>query len=250
MAISTARAFFCPIFAFVDIPSERTLPLVMPSLGRELFYPANVLSLLRLVLAPVVVWTLTLPPPKGIWLAIVLFLVAAISDWLDGWLARKLNQVTRLGVALDPIADKVFAGVIVIGLLIYRDLPWWFVVVVIGRDLVILIAAGLVVKDRPVTLPANLAGKYAFGFIAGVLFCYVIDFRFGIQLLMPISLGLIALSLYSYTRVWLDVRAGQDQGMSRPTPRGARWRIAGMAVLTVILVIGMLIEYGVITTPF
>jgi CDP-diacylglycerol--glycerol-3-phosphate 3-phosphatidyltransferase len=145
----------------------------------------------------------------------VLFIVAAISDGLDGYLARRRNQVSPLGIALDPIADKIFAGVIVILLILYRDLPIWLAAVIVGRDLVILGAAAILLRGRTVSLPSNLIGKYAFTAIAFLLGSYVIRFQFGIWLFTILTLVMIALSLVAYAGVFIEVRAGR-------TPRPLR----------------------------
>lgn len=110
---------------------------------------ANSITILRILLIPVFVMFVVYygasvargEPQEWIrWSAIVVFLIASVSDAFDGWLARRLNQVSRLGAALDPIADKglLLSAIIALSLSPWEDsLPLWFPILVIARDLVI-----------------------------------------------------------------------------------------------------------------
>lgn len=97
--------------------------------------PPNLLSLLRLVLTPVVAWLIL----RG-WYptAFAVFWVAGVTDLLDGYLARRFNWGTRLGGYLDPVADKVLLAVVFVALGATGALPGFLVVLVIGRDVLIL----------------------------------------------------------------------------------------------------------------
>ena len=99
--------------------------------------PANVptaLTLLRLVLAPLIAWLL-LQRHEAI--ALVLFVFAAVSDFVDGALARRWNQQTRFGACADPLADKATGVLAVVTLSVQGSLPLWFAVAVVVRDVVI-----------------------------------------------------------------------------------------------------------------
>lgn len=103
------------------------------------------------------------PEPVWIWTAFVLFLVAAVSDFLDGWLARRMGLVSAFGRVFDPFADKVLiAGTLV--LLLKFDaatavMPAWFVVVVIAREFLVTAVRGMVeAAGRP--FPADQLGKW------------------------------------------------------------------------------------------
>jgi cardiolipin synthase len=94
----------------------------------------NTLTVLRLVLAPVIAWLLWRRHDA---LALSLFLFAALSDFVDGMLARRWQQRSRFGAVADPLADKT-TGVLVVVLLTLQDsLPLWFAAAVVARDLVI-----------------------------------------------------------------------------------------------------------------
>jgi len=106
----------------------------MSQVDRVLTIP-NALSVLRLAGVPLFLWLLLGPELDG-W-AIVVLAVSGFTDWLDGKLARWLDQASRLGALLDPLADRlyVFATLLAFGL---RDIvPWWVIAVLVGRDVVL-----------------------------------------------------------------------------------------------------------------
>jgi len=99
-------------------------------------------------------------------LAVMLFVVAAISDFLDGWVARRLDQTSDLGRALDPIADKIFVAGVALALLVGEYVPIWFVAPVLVRD-VLRLAGGLYVRQRTGTLlESSWTGKWTVGAIS------------------------------------------------------------------------------------
>jgi CDP-diacylglycerol--glycerol-3-phosphate 3-phosphatidyltransferase len=121
---------------------------------------ANAVTMARIALVPFfavallvdggdsVTWRLT---------ALAIFLVAAITDRLDGYLARRDNLVTDLGKLLDPIADKLLIGAGLIGLSILGELPWWVTVVILARELGITAMRFMVL--RYAVMPASRGGK-------------------------------------------------------------------------------------------
>ena len=118
----------------------------------------NVLSFLRLALVPVFLWLII--DGYDAW-ALLVLAVSSLTDFLDGWIARRFNQITRLGQLLDPAADRLYIFAALIGLA-WRDLvPWWIVVVVVGRD-VCLLGLGVVLANHGFgPLPVHLLGKVA-----------------------------------------------------------------------------------------
>lgn len=187
---------------------------------RLLTWP-NFFSVLRVLLLPGVAIGLARNDHTGIIICASIFALAGISDFLDGFLARRLNQVSPLGIALDPIADKIFAGVVVILLIIHRDFPLWLAFIIVGRDLLIVGAGALLLRGRKITLPSNLVGKYTFGILAFLLGSYVIRFPFGITLTTTATLIMIAWSLISYAQVFIAVKAKKD--IPKESPRWQLW---------------------------
>jgi len=119
----------------------------------------NVLSALRLLGVPLFLWLILVPQADG-W-AVALLVVAGFTDWLDGYLARKWNQITRVGQLLDPVADRLYILATLIGLLLRGIVPAWLVVLLISRDLILAVVLA-VLKRRGVTgLPVHFLGKAA-----------------------------------------------------------------------------------------
>jgi len=165
----------------------------------------NLVSLSRIFLVPFIGYYLAQNDNESTLIAFILILTAALTDGLDGYLARKMNKTSRLGIALDPVADKIFAGLLVVLLIFYRDFPLWLAVIVIGRDLLIMIAGGLALKGRDISVPSNLTGKYAFASLAALLCSYIIRFELGIDILTYLTVGLLILSIINYSMVYFRI---------------------------------------------
>ena len=121
---------------------------------------ANLLTVLRIALVPFFAWALLADgghTTTGRLIATALFVVAAATDRLDGWLARRSGQVTDLGKMLDPIADKVLIGTALVLLSWLGDLPWWVTVIILVRELGITAMRFFLL--RYVVLPASRGGK-------------------------------------------------------------------------------------------
>jgi cardiolipin synthase len=101
----------------------------------------NLLTIARLLLAPFIFGTIVNGRHA---LALALFACAALTDSLDGLLARRFGQVTPLGAYLDPIADKLLLSGVYLSLAVAGIVPWWLVMVIIGRDLFLLASSGIV----------------------------------------------------------------------------------------------------------
>ena len=173
---------------------------------RQLLEIPNLLSISRVFIALVMIYFLAQTGNQAIWICAILMLTAAISDGLDGYLARRMNKITKLGILIDPLADKIFAIILVIGLIIYREFPLWMAFVIVGRDLLIIVAGALLFKDQEIAVPSNLSGKYAFAAIAFLLGSYVINYEFGIILSTYFTLFFVAMSLYNYVRTFIYVK--------------------------------------------
>lgn len=121
---------------------------------------ANVVTVLRIAVVPVFAVVLLADgghTTSGRVLATGLFVLAAATDRVDGWLARRSNQVTDLGKMLDPIADKLLIGTALVLLSWLGDLPWWVPAVVLVRELGITVMRFFLL--RYVVLPASRGGK-------------------------------------------------------------------------------------------
>ena len=118
----------------------------------------NALSLARLAVLP---WLWADLVAGRLGRAILLLVVFSATDWLDGFLARRLDQVTRLGVLLDPLSDRVFLVVVGVGFVVGGITPWWAVALVLVRDVVVLTAAAVEVLRGSAPAAASRTGKAA-----------------------------------------------------------------------------------------
>lgn len=116
----------------------------------------NLISVARLVLVPV--FALLALAEQDAW-ALAVLVVAGASDWLDGRLARALNQQSRLGELLDPAADRLFILVTLLVLASRDVVPWWLVAVIVGRDLLLTGVLGVLMARRIGPLPVHFVGK-------------------------------------------------------------------------------------------
>lgn len=143
---------------------------------KHFFYISNLLSLLRLVLIVPIIYLLKINTPAGnIWL-IVLAVILISSDYFDGFLARKLNQVTELGKLLDPLTDKISMALILVALIIFRKFPLSLVIFLIYRDLLIL-AAGALIARREKIPESNWWGKVNTTVVSFTGFFFILNMR-------------------------------------------------------------------------
>ncbi len=97
----------------------------------------NQLTILRIILSPVFLFFFL---SSEIWMkqvSVIIYIVAALSDWYDGWLARKFNYITSWGKFWDPLADKILTSFAFIGFAFVDLIPVWMVIIIVGRDLLV-----------------------------------------------------------------------------------------------------------------
>lgn len=123
---------------------------------RVLTWP-NLLSGLRLLGVPLFLW-LVLGPESDGW-AVVVLALSSVTDYLDGWLARFLDQTSRLGQMLDPIADRLYIFAIGIGLLLRDVVPWWLVAVLVLREVVVAVWLPALYRHGYGPLQVHILGK-------------------------------------------------------------------------------------------
>jgi cardiolipin synthase (CMP-forming) len=127
--------------------------------GRQVLTIPNVVSIIRLAGVPLFLWLVLVPEADG-W-ALVVLMLSGVSDYLDGYLARRLNQTSRLGEILDPVADRLYILATVVGLAVRDIIPWWLAILLPARDVFLW---GLVpfLRTRGYSaLPVHFLGKAA-----------------------------------------------------------------------------------------
>ena len=118
----------------------------------------NILSFFRLALVPVF---LVLLISAQDFASLVVLAVASATDFLDGYLARRLNQISRLGQLLDPAADRLYLFAALLGLAARELIPWWLVAVIVGRDVFLAVLGVILASNGYGPLPVHQLGKVA-----------------------------------------------------------------------------------------
>ncbi len=118
----------------------------------------NLISAFRLLLIPVFAVLASLEHDLA---ALIVVAVSSISDWADGYIARRFNQVSELGKSLDPIADRCFILVTFIVLVVREEIPIWLLLLVVGRDVVMAILVSLVARAGHRPMAVTYIGKAA-----------------------------------------------------------------------------------------
>ena len=124
----------------------------------RIFTVANAVSVVRLMAIPVFLWLVI---EDRLLIAFVLLVVAVLTDFVDGMIARRMNEITKLGQFLDPFADRLFIAATVIALAIQDVVPWWFVIAVMLRDALLGIGGVVMARYGAATLPVKWWGKVA-----------------------------------------------------------------------------------------
>jgi cardiolipin synthase len=146
----------------------------------RVFTLANIVSVVRLMAIPVFLYLVIkdqLVP------AFILLVAAVLTDFVDGMIARKMNQITKLGQFLDPFADRLFIAATVIALAIQDVVPWWFVGALMARDALLGIGGLVMSRYGHATLPVKWWGKVS---------------TFGLLFVLPLFLFAALMSTYGF----------------------------------------------------
>ncbi|MEN3333571.1 MAG: hypothetical protein V7641_2936 [Blastocatellia bacterium] len=199
-------------------PGEQASPAANPQ--ARLWTVANMLTLLRIaLLAPFLYWV----KEGRFGLAVIIFFIAGITDFFDGYVARRFNQQSAFGRFLDPAADKLLttASYIVMGLprAGFEPIPLWLVAAVIGRDLFILLGSLMVyLLTRYKGFKPTMLGKVNTFLEIGLIFWFIIFNHFKLitlmKFLLPIMYGLVITSVIASAieYVWMGARILRRRG--------------------------------------
>ena len=155
---------------------------------------ANKITLFRVVMIPAFVIVCYLDFPGAHWVALALFVLASVSDFVDGYIARNYNQITDFGKFLDPIADKLLVTSAMLIFVEQGRMPAWVLLCVIAREFAVS-ALRLVAVDNGRVIAAGWSGKVK---TASTMVCIVLMFLVQIQLLDTLCVWVIVLTtLYS-----------------------------------------------------
>lgn len=164
----------------------------------------NKLTILRVLMIPFFVvfmlWDITGAADK--WIAALIFIVASLTDMLDGKIARKYNLVTNFGKFMDPLADKLLVGAAMICLVEMGKLPAWIVIIIISREFIIS-GFRLIASDNGIVIAASYWGKFKTVFQMVMIILMIADIaalNLVTQLVMWIALILTIVSLIDYLK--------------------------------------------------
>ena len=153
--------------------------------NKRIWTYSNLLSISRLILGVFLYYFIV---TRHSYLAILLALLAVITDYADGYVARKRGETSELGKILDPVADKVTVALGAIGLYQAYDLPLWIVILITGRDALILIGSIFLVDKVRGIVASEMPGKIAVTIISLLLIAYLFEWN-------PIKIPLLLITL-------------------------------------------------------
>lgn len=163
----------------------------------------NVLTVMRLILVPLFLVVVFSNIPNAIWIALLIFLIAGLTDVLDGHLARKYHMVTKQGSVLDPLADKLMSIAVLFSITMKNFIPVWVLSTLVIKE-TLLILGGIILYKRGKYLPARPYGKAAtvsmYIAVVTVLFSRNLGLIF-----MYITVGLALYSFCMYFKCFLKL---------------------------------------------
>lgn len=165
---------------------------------KEIFTIPNLLSLLRILLLPVYLWIIfNVEDKKDFYWAAGIILFSGITDLLDGFIARKFNQITELGKLLDPVADKLTQAALAFSLVIYYPKMWLVAILLFFKELFMLVSGWLLLKRKKQKLDgAKWFGKVSTAVFYGTMF---------LILLFPDAPDSLVTALISLTAIFLGI---------------------------------------------
>lgn len=162
----------------------------------------NILTVFRLILIPVFIIIFFSKNPNSLLYSIIIFLIAGLTDFLDGYLARRYKLTTRVGAVLDPLADKLMLITVLTCLVIKTYIPIWVLVIIAAKE-VFMIFCGIFLYKKGTIIASNLFGKASTIFFYISIFILVFSEDIGIYLLyISVCTALVALVNYfiAYTK--------------------------------------------------
>ncbi|RPI90054.1 MAG: hypothetical protein EHM32_11960 [Spirochaetales bacterium] len=187
----------------------------------RIFTISNFLSLTRILLVPFIAVAFHLEKVNGIpeyrYYSIILLVFLAATDFFDGFLARTLNQVSRLGQFIDPLADKIAALTLGIALCVYKDFPFWMLAVILARDIYAVIGGTLLFSRRDIQVRPNIYGKIMVGLLglSGLVFILEPGITVYGLTLQDISLAamlvFLFISSFAYWKIYSRIYFGKER---------------------------------------
>jgi len=171
----------------------------------------NLLTVFRLVLIPIFLIVFFSPSLNGLLYAVGIFLLAGVTDLLDGYIARKCNLVTKVGIVLDPLADKLMLITVLTCLVIKSYIPIWMLIIIACKEL-FMIFYGLFLYKKGTIIPSNVLGKLGTILFYISIFTLSVDKVLGIYLLY-ISIAAAIVAFFNYLIVYRKKSKNDDYAL-------------------------------------
>jgi CDP-diacylglycerol--glycerol-3-phosphate 3-phosphatidyltransferase len=137
----------------------------------------NFLTILRIAIIPILVLLLLSPSKSASFFATLLFALASITDWLDGYIARRMGIVTLFGKFLDPVADKLIVAAALIMIIPFGRAPAWMVLIILSREIIITGLRGIA-STEGIVIPASKLGKFKTIFQIVAILCLLLHYDY------------------------------------------------------------------------
>lgn len=168
------------------------------ALNRVLTVP-NVISFLRICSIP---YLAVLIAQHKMWPALIVLAIAALSDCIDGYIARTFNQVSKLGQILDPIADRLLIVCSTLALASAKIIPWWALALVVLRDAIMAILIVILAQYDYGPLPVNFMGKTGTALLMVTIVLFMIVFAIATEPVLILYAAAIACAIWGITLYW------------------------------------------------
>lgn len=199
------------------------------SLREDALNLPNMLTMLRIVLIPVALYLIIEGTPRASFYAAMVYAISAITDFLDGWIARRQGLVSVLGKFLDPLADKLLVASSLIAMVAMNRVPAWAVILIIARELSIT-SLRVIAMSEGVTIAAGQGGKEKAALQMVAVFMLMIHHRFDVDFVLfrieqadfnAIGLVLLYVSLFfaltsagEYVKLFADAVENKEKRLS------------------------------------
>ena len=189
----------------------------------------NSLTILRIFLIPLLVVVLLTRFPNKEFIGVAIFLAAALTDWLDGYLARRRQQITTIGTWLDPVADKLLVTSALIAMVEMGLAPAWMVVILVGREVAV---TGLrnVALAKGIVIEVSELGKAKMATQVAAITAIILGMRFALleamgywALWLAVLLAMVSAAQY-FRQFWIRMGAASDAPVAAPDPSPAPLR--------------------------
>lgn len=168
------------------------------AMNRVLTVP-NLISFLRICSIPYLAWLIT---KNHMILALVVLAISAFSDCIDGYIARRWNQVSKLGQILDPIADRLLIIFSTVALAIAAIIPWWALALVVLRDVIMAALVVLLAQHDYGPLPVNFVGKAGTALIMLAIVSLMIVYAVNTEAMFVLYAAAIACGIWGIVLYW------------------------------------------------